>query len=63
MAVKRIFAASARQDHIISERIAKNTKSLKRLANAGSVLRKSFSLLHPLNLHSEMYADDKNALS
>jgi hypothetical protein len=63
MAVRRIFAANARQNHITSARIARNTKNLKKQANADTVIQRSFSHHLLSNLHSETFADSKNALS
>jgi hypothetical protein len=63
MVVKRIFAASAKQNHITLGKLARNTKSSKKQANAGSALQKFSNLLLLSNLHSEMFAGSKNALN
>jgi hypothetical protein len=60
---RRIFAASARRNPIILEKLAKNLKIIRCQVNADTVIQK-LKVRHPLsNPHSETYADSRDVLS
>lgn len=63
MAAKRTSAVSVNLNRIISERIAKNSRNIKKLASADSVSQRFKELLPLSNQLSGMFADNKPVLS